>query len=126
MLQIKKNTRLALKIDLALQFIPLLVVIVSLIGSIFEKMVLILTLIGLAVLGIVQMISVFCFIGWLNDMVRVKYLVACLIYGILFIISNFVLESDAWPIITAALSIPMAIFYFCYSWKFYKINKDIL
>ncbi len=126
MFQTKKNTRLALKVDLALQSIPLLVVTISLIGAIFDKGAIILTLLGLAILGIVQGVSMICLIVWINDSVRLKYLGVCLIYGLLFIISILVLESDFLTTIITALSIPMALFYFWYSWKFYKINKDIL
>ena len=114
--------KLALKIDLVLQAIPLAVILVTLSISIVEKMWLIFTLLGFAVLGVVQLTSVFCFITWLNDMVRVKYLVACLIYGVLFIIGNFVLDSNFWEVTVTALSLPMAIFYFWYSWKFYTLN----
>ncbi len=119
----KKNTRIALKIDLILQAILLLFIIISLGPAIFEKSWLILTLLGLAILGIVQIVSVFCFIAWLNDMVRVKYLVACLIYGVVFIVVNFTLKNSVWQIIITTLSLPMALFYFWHSWQFYKKYK---
>lgn len=120
MLQINKKTRLALRIDLVLQAVPLIVIIISLIASIFEKMILIIALLGLAVLGIVQVISVFCFIAWLNDMVRVKYLIACFVYGILFITANSLINNDSWAIAATAFSLLMALFYFWHSWRFYK------
>lgn len=120
----KKNTKLALKIDLILQAIPLLVIIISISPAIVEKSWLILTLLGLAILGIVQIVSVFCFIAWLSDMVRVKYLVACIIYGVLFLVVNFTLKNSVWQIIITALSLPMALFYFWYSWQFYKKYEE--
>ncbi len=83
-----------------------------------------LTLLGLAILGIVQIVSVFCFIAWLSDMVRVKYLVACIIYGVLFLVVNFTLKNSVWQIIITALSLPMALFYFWYSWQFYKKYEE--
>jgi hypothetical protein len=124
----KKHIRLALQIDLMLQRIPLLAIIISLIGAIFEKSALILALFALPVLGIVQVISVLCFALWLNDKVRIKYLISCFAYGILIILVKFFFKGDPGSMVAVLIVLPilMAVFYYWYSWSFYRINKDML
>jgi hypothetical protein len=112
-----------LEIDLALQSIPLVFIIISLIYAIFQFGAILLVFLGLAVIGILQLISVFCFILWLRDMVRVKYLFACLVYGVLLIMAKFLLKSDVSAIMITFLSLPMAIFYYWHSWEFYQLNS---